>query len=174
MLVFLTGYMGSGKTEIGHHLANALGVPLLDMDSLLEIRFGMPLHDFFDKMSEAAFRKAEKDLLQKLCAFSRGVVATGGGSLVDQENMQLALGTGFVVFIDTDPFMLHSRLLPEKHDRPLLSQVADDQLFDFILRHRAERLGAYEQAHLIFRPLSSNARDEARRLLKILPFEIKH
>lgn len=169
MLVLLTGYMGCGKTAIGYHLANAMGLPFLDMDSLLEVRLGMPLHQFFEKVSEEAFRKAEKDLLRKLCGFSRGVVATGGGTLVDVENMQLALGSGFVVFIDTDPFLIHSRLREEKEFRPLINKVEDADLLRFIQDHRSERLEAYQRAHLVFRPFTSNAREEAARLRKLLP-----
>lgn len=169
MLVLLTGYMGCGKTAIGYHLANAMGLPFLDMDSLLEVRLGMPLHHFFEKVSEAAFRTAEKDLLRKLCAFSQGVVATGGGTLVDAENMQLALRSGFVVFIDTDPFLLHSRLREEKELRPLINKVEDANLLQFIQQHRFERLEAYQQAHLIFRPFTSSASTEAARLRKLLP-----
>ena len=79
MLIFLIGYMGSGKTTIGRGLARRLGLRFIDMDTEVEQRTGMSVTDYFAARGEEAFRGEEREVLRCLTNEQDAVVATGGG-----------------------------------------------------------------------------------------------
>ncbi|KWX06894.1 hypothetical protein TR75_04550 [Hydrogenibacillus schlegelii] len=98
--VFLVGFMSAGKTTVGPLVAARLGRRWVDMDALLEARFGRPIAAFFQTEGEAAFRREEKALLFRLTDERAPlVVSTGGGVVVDPENRARMRAAGTVVFL---------------------------------------------------------------------------
>lgn len=115
--------MGAGKTTIGRSLAKRLGAAFVDTDKDIEARTGVSIPTIFEIEGEDGFRKRESQVIAEFAAKQGWVVATGGGSVMRQENRECMRASGFVVYLNVPPQMLWERT---RHDRnrPLL-QVAD-------------------------------------------------
>ena len=87
MRIYLIGYMASGKTQIGHILANRLGFSFTDLDTVFEKQFRISVSDFFEKYDEQAFRLLEQKLLLETKNLDNIVISTGGGTPCFFDNM---------------------------------------------------------------------------------------
>ena len=87
--VYLVGFMCSGKSTVAASLANRLGWQVHDIDTLIEKREGMSIAEIFSQHGELYFRSVERDILSEVVAFRDAVVATGGGTYVDDANRQI-------------------------------------------------------------------------------------
>ena len=76
--IMLIGSMGSGKSHFGRNLAERKGWQFVDTDRVLESRFGLPIAEIFKKIGEKAFRRAEMDVLKKVCLYHEAVISVGG------------------------------------------------------------------------------------------------
>ncbi len=115
----ITGFMGTGKTTVGGILAERLGRRLVDMDELIEEDFGKTIAQIFADDGEALFRQAEARLCQTLARESDLVIATGGGTLVSEENRQALESGGPVVCLTAGVDTVLQRV-ETFEDRPLL------------------------------------------------------
>lgn len=136
-LVILIGMMGSGKSTVGMELARLLDVDFFDTDKLLEQRLGRPIRQWFQIYGEQAFREHETLMLKSLDAES-GVLATGGGIILRDENWSELKRLGTTVFLDVDPEVLKRRLTQSKRKRPLLEVDNWEEKFDSILNSRRD------------------------------------
>lgn len=150
MRIFLTGFMGSGKSYLGKLLATRLGFGFVDLDDLIEARMGMPIFQIFEQLGEPAFRKAEAECLRSLAVRGQIVVATGGGTPCFFENLNWMNENGVTIYLATSPLVLAQRLLSEKAKRPLLAHLQDNALKNFIEGKLTERREFYERCHLQF------------------------
>jgi len=98
--IFLTGFMGSGKTTVGKKLAKELALPFLDMDDALVQQFGMSIADVFKKLGETVFRKAETQLIASLSDQQPSVIGTGGGVPVLDKNRYLMRQSGTIIYLN--------------------------------------------------------------------------
>ena len=114
---------GGGKSTVGRHLARRLAVSFVDTDAVIERRIGCPIRTFFEQEGEERFRDIEVAALAELVASTHGVIATGGGIALRDENRVLLHAHTTCVYLRSTPEELFRRL---RHDskRPLL-QVAD-------------------------------------------------
>jgi shikimate kinase len=152
--VFLIGFMGSGKTTLGKKLAHKMGLAYCDLDEELcrkyqvdSVRTYIELHGF------DAFRKAESDTLKGL-SLSGLLVSTGGGTPCYFDNTAWMKSRGIVVFLDVNEGVLYSRLKNEQqHERPLLKELDEEGLKNFIHAKLQERMPFYGQAHIAFNPV---------------------
>ncbi|MBI5708427.1 MAG: shikimate kinase [Armatimonadetes bacterium] len=119
----LVGMMGAGKSTVGRQLAELSGRKFVDLDSLLQLRFGRPVHQIFSVYGEEAFRGHETSLLRSLEP-EPIVLATGGGVVLREENWIEMRRLGLVLYLRTDVDTLKERLTQSKRRRPLL-EVAD-------------------------------------------------
>lgn len=111
---------GSGKSTVGEHLAQRLGVPFIDLDHRLEQELGSTIRQFFETEGEAKFRDKEAALLASISAIPGGMVlSTGGGVVLRPENRAVLQNFGNVLYLHASPQELYERV---KHDRtrPLL------------------------------------------------------
>jgi shikimate kinase len=115
--IYLTGFMGAGKTRIGQILAQKFQRRLVDTDQLIEQRDGRPISTIFEKDGEACFRKLETEIIRELSQQTSLVVALGGGVVLDKANRDI-LTQGLWVFINTPFEILKERILRRNH-RPL-------------------------------------------------------
>ncbi|MBI5914163.1 MAG: AAA family ATPase [Bacteroidetes bacterium] len=150
MRIFLTGFMGAGKSYLGQELARLLGFGFIDLDTLIEAEEGKPISAIFAEKGEAKFREIERENLISLAGFSKVVVATGGGAPCYSNNMAWMNGHGVTVYLHAPVAILASRLKNEKEKRPLLSSLTDEALHNFIEGKINERKQFYEQSHLSF------------------------
>jgi len=125
MLLVLVGLPGSGKTTVGRQLARRLKVPFVDSDHAIEHRLGSSIREYFEREGEVRFRDLESEVLDELSLTHRGVLSTGGGSVLRPINRERLHQRGQVFYLRTTPEEVFRRL---RHDqnRPLL-QVADPQ-----------------------------------------------
>jgi 3-dehydroquinate synthase len=123
----ITGFMGTGKTSVGHEVAQRLGRPFVDMDVEIEARTGKSIPLIFAQDGEAAFRRIEAGLCRELGAHDNLVIATGGGALVDPANRAAMIEHAVAVCLtcEVDEILARMNKL-ENPDRPLLD-VADPQ-----------------------------------------------
>lgn len=139
--VYLVGPMGSGKTTIGQRVAKKMGLLFLDNDHELQKQTGASVNLIFDLEGESGFRKRETDMLKKLTARENIVLATGGGTILSEENRKLLASTGVVVYLRTSVTQQIKRLSRDK-TRPLL-QSGDRR--EKLTRLAKERNPLYEE-----------------------------
>ena len=115
--IVLIGMPSSGKTTVGRILAEKCGKELADTDEYIVKKIGMPIADFFAKHGEAEFRKIEKETVAGLASTGGKIIATGGGAVLDAENVRALKQNGVLVFLDRRPENLIAT-----DDRPLASR----------------------------------------------------
>lgn len=145
-MIFLVGFMGSGKSAVGQALARRLSCPFLDLDERIEAAAGRPIAEIFDRQGEAAFRDLEyRELRAALRELGNGpaVVALGGGAFVQPRNAELVeQSAGLTVWLDAPLETLLERCGRQGAGRPL---ARDPERFGNLYR---ERLPFYERARL--------------------------
>ncbi len=118
--IVLIGFMGTGKTTVGKFLANRLKLTFTDMDDCIVERVGKSIPAIFADDGEPAFRKLERQVVVDLSARRSLVIATGGGVVLNPDNIRDLGATGLLVALTASPDVILERL---RHDsgRPLLS-----------------------------------------------------
>jgi shikimate kinase len=120
--LFLTGFMGSGKSTVGRLIADELGWEFVDLDAVIEEQQGIPISQVFGEQGEAEFRRLEHEALREQTrAAERGgprVVALGGGAYAQERNRTLLEPMITVVWLDVPVDTLLARVANETH-RPL-------------------------------------------------------
>lgn len=151
MLLFLIGYMGSGKSSLGRKIARRLSVRYIDTDTEIERREGASVADIFCYEGEEHFRRMERELIAECAASGEdAVVSTGGGLPVWHDNMELMNSAGLTVYIRRTPEQIISRLTPYgRQRRPKFRGLNDEELLAFMRSNMAEREPFYMQAHKV-------------------------
>lgn len=148
--IFLTGYMGAGKTTLGKAFARRLNVPFIDLDWYIEERFHKTVGELFAERGETGFRELERNMLHEVAEFEDVVISTGGGAPCFFDNMEFMNRVGQTVFLDVHPDVLFRRLRVAKQQRPILQGKQDEELKAFIVEALAKRAEFYRQAKYIF------------------------
>jgi shikimate kinase len=117
--IVLTGFMGTGKTEVSKMLARKLGYTLIDADIEIEKEQKMTITEIFKQHGESAFRDIEADVIRRLSAVKNAVISTGGGAVLRQENMDNLRKNGVIVCLMASPETILKRT-SNNNDRPLL------------------------------------------------------
>ena len=125
--LWLIGMMGSGKTTIGESVAARRSVPFYDVDVAIATATGMTIVEIFDTMGESAFRDREREAIAKIAAAPAGVVATGGGAVLDPRNVAAMRSSGTTILLDAGVDVLVERTAGAT-DRPLLGPDAASAL----------------------------------------------
>lgn len=149
MRIVLVGYMGSGKSTIGKLLAKELEYDFLDLDAYIEEAMEAAISKMFEEKGEIFFRKKEhsslKEILKKKDDF---ILSTGGGTPCYSGNMETMVEeTKHVFYLKVSVAGLVERLYKEKDDRPLIKDLSNTDLPEFIGKHLFERNHFYNQAH---------------------------
>ncbi len=141
--------MGSGKTTIGRELAKPIGFSFMDTDHYIEQKNGMSVAEIFARQGETVFRQIEHDALMDMLQRDYVVVSTGGGMPCHNDNMDIMLANGKVVYLKTSPRTLAKRLIHSRTERPLIKGKSEVELQQYIEDKLAERESIYNRAHII-------------------------
>lgn len=147
MIISLTGYMGSGKSHISKILSDKLNFKLIDLDKEISKKNKLTIPEIFDKKGEIYFRKLERETLEEILASEENVVLSlGGGTPVYYNNMEIINHNSKSFFLRASVGTLTERLLKQKDKRPLIANIDDKNLAEFIAKHLFERNPFYSKA----------------------------
>lgn len=147
--IWLTGFMGTGKSRVARPLAAALDWEAVDVDATIEREAHDRIAHIFKSGGEGAFRALESQIIERMAQQEHIVVATGGGSIISQANRDAMRRDAFIVCLDARPETIAKRILESGahvSERPLLE--GDDPLAR-IRELKAERETLYRQADLV-------------------------
>lgn len=169
-LIFLCGFMGTGKSTIGHRLAEELQRPFLDLDDRITEKAGKAIPQIFADSGEQRFRTIERKALLEIIRDYEGVVALGGGSLQNQHLLDHLKLSGLLVFLKTPISVILNRISEDKN-RPLLLDQNGNPKDHATLKNELsllyeDRLSLYEQAVItIEMDSAASVEEQVNRLL---------
>ena len=152
--IYLVGFMGVGKSTAGKKLASRLGWKFIDTDAKFENKYRLSIDTFFNKYGEELFRKLENDILISTFDLDNYVISTGGGMPCYSGAMQQINANGVSVYLEMSELAITSRLINSKQKRPLVMNLSEEELVDFIHNKLSERSTCYSQANIIVPALS--------------------
>lgn len=164
MIIFLIGFMGSGKSTVGKKLAKKMSLGYVDIDQEVEKLEGLSIAKLFEIKGESYFRTAEHNLLKLQCNKSDIIVACGGGTPCFYNNMDLMNEAGITVYIQMNVDALFSRLVNAKNDRPLLKNLDQQALKAYIKQKLSERESTYLQSKCIVNGLDIKIENLAKSI----------
>jgi shikimate kinase len=147
-ILYIIGFMGSGKTTAGRKLASLLNWAFIDLDKKIEESSGKTIPELFSQYGEAYFRKVESEVLKSIEGQVSTVISTGGGTPCHGDNMDYMLAKGLTLYLKLTPGQLTKRLSESSHERPLIKGLSNEELLVFIEEKLAYREKWYERAEI--------------------------
>ena len=135
--------MATGKSSVGKRLAAIMGCDFLDMDAEIEAEEGMSIPQIFSARGEAAFRALESRMVEKIAGRSRCIIATGGGTIVNPQNLEKLRGCGIIINLTADIQTILMRA-SSGDDRPMLQGDRVERIRTLM----EQRASAYAQADM--------------------------
>src|ERR1041384_1503050 len=142
--IALIGFMAVGKSAIGRTLARKLRRRFVDLDRVIEKTEGSKVREIFDRKGETYFRQLEKQALTAVLEANNQVIATGGGVILDDQNIQILRDKAVLIGLSAELDVLLARA-GDGTKRPLLQGSNRREKIEDLLRQRASR---YAQAHV--------------------------
>ena len=166
--IILVGYMGSGKTEIGKNLARKLNLPFYDLDILIENEEQKSVEKIFASKGEIYFRKIEHGILIKQIQKNESYVLSLGGGTPCYANNHLLLQDSNVdsIYLKASVNTLTERLKIGKRKRPLVANLDDTELPEFIAKHLFDRSFYYNQSKKVVTVDEKSPYDIVEEILK--------
>jgi shikimate kinase len=146
MKVIIVGHRAAGKSTVGRLLAARLKVPFRDTDLLVEESLGMPVKEIVAREGWNFFRAREKETIQKLFRPGDCVIATGGGVVLDQENIDLLKQMGTIVWLNTALSDIVERLREDARTKATRPQFTEENILQETTALLAQRIPLYEKA----------------------------
>ncbi len=146
MNIVLIGYRCSGKSAVGGILAEKTGLKPVDTDRLLEKRVGLSIDRYVAENGWERFRAVEKMIVRSVSGQDRQVIATGGGVVLDWENVGFLRDGGWVVWLKTSVFTLKERMLVDEQSGHVRPGILAKNPLNEIERILTERTPLYERA----------------------------
>jgi len=139
--------MGSGKSHISKILSEKLNFKLIDLDKEISRRNKLTIPEIFSKRGEIFFRKLEREALEEILATEENVILSlGGGTPAYYNNMEIINNNSKSIFLKASIATLLERLTKQKEKRPLIANISDEDLPEFIAKHLFERNVFYSKA----------------------------
>ncbi len=155
--IIIIGYMGSGKTTVGHALSQELGLPFYDLDWYIETRMHRTVKQIFDEKGEEGFRKIEHNMLHEVAEFEDVIISCGGGTPCFFDNIDYINRQGETVYLKCTTDVLYKHLKMGKTVRPLLLNKTPDEVKTFIEAQLKQREPFYAKAkHIVDVSLMDN------------------
>ena len=146
MNIVLVGYRCSGKTTVGKILAQDLGMDFIDTDQVIEKKTGLSISNYVSQNGWESFRRMEKKIIKKLALKDNLIIATGGGVVIDRDNVKNLKQKGCLVWLKADASVITERMRKEEKSgksRPALSGANPLHEIEKVL---VERTKFYERA----------------------------
>jgi len=156
--------MGSGKSTVAKNLAKQLSFSFVDTDNEIETLFAMKITEIFKEFGENEFRKKENEILLKLLQYENQVIATGGGLPCFYNNMELINESGLSIYLKAEPAFLTSRLKIKKKNRPLITDLDEDDLTKYLNNLLQKRETFYNQAQIVVEAKSIKVKELAKMI----------
>ncbi|MGD2037303.1 MAG: shikimate kinase [Desulfobacterales bacterium] len=150
MNLFLIGYRCSGKTTIGKSIATTIGWSFVDSDIWVIKTCGKSIQDIIDTEGWNAFRRLERSTIKQICTHDRQVVATGGGVVLDADNIKAMKTSGMVVWLGASAGTIRKRMLEDKNSRHFRPALTERGRIEEIEGMLLERKPYYEKASDFF------------------------
>lgn len=122
--IALIGFMGGGKTTVGKALAKLMEMKFVDVDKVIAAREKKSINEIFEEKGQIYFRDLEREIIAQESLKNNCVISTGGGSILDNENIKRLRETSFVVYLDCTIECLYQRL-KNSTTRPILNAAED-------------------------------------------------
>lgn len=162
--IFLTGFMGAGKSKIGAILAARLGRGFVDTDALIEEAAGRSIPDIFREGGEEAFRRLEHRAIRRASEMPAAVISLGGGAVTREENWEVIRRSGTCVYLSASPETIFERVSRRSH-RPLLAGLNDQERMARIRAMLSAREPYYRRADLIVESLQERTPEQTADLV---------
>lgn len=146
-IVYLTGFMGAGKSTIGPILANTIGWDFLDLDKEIEKQENKKVKEIFNQNGEEYFRQLESRVLISISSPGKKIISLGGGTIVNPDNLSFINNSGVLVYLKTNSEVAFKRL-QHKRDRPAIA-IDDEENFDEKLKLKISELMAEREKYYI-------------------------
>jgi len=168
--IILVGYMAVGKTTIAQLLAQKLKMEWVDLDQVIENKTGLSIKDIFQQKGELYFRKLEHEVFKELINDDgKIIISTGGGTPCYANNHLFLNGENVISFYLKDSIdTLFDRLRNQKENRPLVANLSNEELKEFIAKNLFERSYFYNQATYIIDVSLKNPTDTVELILQKL------
>ncbi len=148
MKIVLIGYMASGKSAVGLKLSNKYNLPFVDLDAYIEKKEKKTISTIFKEKGEIYFRLKEAEYLEELLTSNENLVLSlGGGTPCYGNNMDVIIKNSISYYLKTSINTIHSRLISEKNKRPLVANIKEENLSEFIAKHLFERSIFYQRSN---------------------------
>ena len=171
--IYLTGFMGSGKSTVAPKLARGLGYKATDLDDEIVQRTGLSIPALFDLYGQERFREEEQQSLHETADHGQRVISLGGGALTFGSNLSWCKEHGIVVYLRGSAAFLASRLQQSRRQRPLLFDEAGNPLKREALLERVssllnQREPIYAQAHIVVEIDAKDVREVVEEIRAVL------
>lgn len=164
-MLWLVGMMGSGKSTVGSRVADRLGLDFVDTDDLVASVTESTIADLWSDQGEVKFRRLESQMIASAAAGEKVVAATGGGVVLDQDNISRMRRSGLVVWLKASPEVLAERVGRDS-TRPLMATSDDPvQALATLLLKREERYA--EAAHAVVDTDGRSVDEIVKRVLEL-------
>ena len=162
--------MASGKTTIGKILSESLQSPFYDLDSVIEQELKTTINEIFEQKGELFFRKKEREVLEVFLNNTNNyVLALGGGTPCYYDNFNLYQNDNIKSFyLKTSVTTIIERLKTQKNTRPIVANLTEEELTDFVAKHLFERNYFYNQVQTIITVDNKNEQEIASEIISKL------
>ena len=158
--------MGSGKTLVSKELSILNNFKIFDLDAEISKQNNRSITEIFKEKGEIFFRKTEKEVLEKILSTEKNIILSlGGGTPCYYNNIDHINEKTISVFLKTNVKTLAQRLSSEKDKRPLIQNISNEDLPEFIAKHLFERNPFYNQAKITINTDNLSAREIAEEIL---------
>jgi shikimate kinase len=178
MILFLIGFMGSGKSHYAKAISSYLNVPCLDLDTEIESAERKKINQIFAENGEDYFRTIESAILRKTLDMVKlshmmeelnnrnifAVIACGGGTPCFNGNMEWMNQHGMTIWIAPPVKVLAERLEKEKNHRPLIKDFSNSEMLEFVQQKLKERISFYSQAKIVIQDPNMAAADIIKQI----------
>jgi len=145
MNVILMGYRGTGKSSVGEKLSQVLHLPFYDTDTLIEKLAGKTIQEMVGERGWGVFREREREVIKSLATTIESVIATGGGAVMDQENVDVLKKNGVLIWLTANVDAIIERMRADADSVKRRPPLSRDDFLQETVKVLEERIPVYRR-----------------------------